>query len=283
MMTKLPWGVQFVLGDIVDVMVPENQNKPGQLEVRVIVSLDWANHGTKDHEIRQWPVEFQYDGLPATTVAELVQPIVARPANAGIFTHEKNVSLIMWFEQAPSLPDEITRELLTEARMVLQRQPRQHYEDHGNGPIGVIPHLEALELDVERRVRARLAREELFHAEQMLEMKGSHEEAMLRAAGVIAGIVLERHFSDIVDKVNAKLSPAKPYTHSKNDGISSYANFLIGEGLIEPTERTPLEGLAFIRNCCDHPPGGNLRVPMRDEVTRLIQGARQYTVEIQMP
>lgn len=121
---ELPWGVELVVQDVVDVMVPQNPQKPDQVEIQVLVAINWANHGTNEHEIRQWPVEFHSPGLPATTMATFRRPLLAHPTNAGIFMHEANTSLVMWFEQDPALPGTITTQMLTEARMNFHRLPR---------------------------------------------------------------------------------------------------------------------------------------------------------------
>ena len=286
MTTEPPWGVELVLDEIVDVMVPHVQEKPGHIEVRVNVSIDWANHGSSAEEIRQWPIEFPSAEFLPETVAEFARPLVVRPTSPGIFMQERNVSVVMWFERGPSLPDEITRELLAQAGMGFRRQPRHRIEADADRPgqFGVVPRLEALALDVERRVRAELAEAELDHANRLLEMQGAHEEAMVRAAGIIAGVVLERHLADVIDSANETLEPPQQYTpDAKRDGIVRYVTWLVGQGVIELSERTALEELALVRDCCSRPPGGTLRMPARDEVAKLIQDVRRYTGEIRMP
>ena len=286
MTAELPWGVELVLDEIVDVMVPQVQEKPGHLEVRVNVSLDWANHGSTDKEVCQWPVEFRTAGLLPDTMAKLARPMVVRPTSPGIFMQEKNVSLVMWFERGPSLPETITCELLAKAGMDFHQPPHHHIEGDADRPgqLGVIPRLEALAADVERRVRAELAEAELDHAERLLEMEGGHEEAMIRAAGIIAGVVLERHLAEVISKVNETLEQPQKYTpDAKRDGIVRYVTWLVGQGVIELSERTPLEDLALVRDCCSRPPSGTLRTPGRDEVAKLVQDVRRYTAEIRMP
>jgi len=121
---ELPWGVELVVQDVVDVMVPQNPQKPGHIEVQVLVAINWANHGTDEHVITQWPVEFHLPGLPPTTMGTFRRPLKAHPTNAGILMHEPNVSLVLWLEKGVELPLDITQQLLTEARMNFHRLPR---------------------------------------------------------------------------------------------------------------------------------------------------------------
>ena len=51
--------------------------KPDHIEVHVLVSVNWANHGTDEHVITQWPVEFHLPGLPPTTMGSLPRARIA--------------------------------------------------------------------------------------------------------------------------------------------------------------------------------------------------------------
>ena len=148
----------------------------------------------------------------------------------------------------------------------------------------VLPELTIMTADIREQIRTQLTGDELDHAEQLLSVQGQHEEAILRAAGVIAGVVLERHLSDLVDKTNPTVPAGVQYTRNpKADGMQRYMDWLIGQRVIQPTERKPIEHLIFIRNCCGHPPSVNLRVPTREEVTRLIADTRQYVATLKSP
>jgi len=148
----------------------------------------------------------------------------------------------------------------------------------------IIPVLRIRALRLRKRIRESLTGDELDHAEQLLRIEGQHEEAILRAAGVIAGVVLETHLSGLIDEVNVARPEDGQYERgSKRDGITSYADWLIGLKVIPPSEKKPIDRLAFIRNCCDHAPGGKLRAPTRKEVEDLIHETRQYITTIVFP
>jgi hypothetical protein len=148
---------------------------------------------------------------------------------------------------------------------------------------GIGPQQRILQYQVQKEVRLALTGDELDHAEQMLALKGRHEEAILRAAGVIAGVVLERHLSFIVDTMNSRLPEKERYVRGEKDSISKYTGWLIGKKVVLQSDRIPLEGLAYIRNCCDHPAGKKLKAPTKEAVQRLIKETRQYTKTISPP
>ncbi len=69
----------------------------------------------------------------------------------------------------------------------------------------IVPHMEIMSADIERQAIDALTGDELDHASQLLEIPGRHEEAILRAAGIIAGVVLERHLKALARQVHATL------------------------------------------------------------------------------
>lgn len=93
-----------------------------------------------------------------------------------------------------------------------------------------------------QNIHAALAGDELAQAEQLLEFESSIPEVLLRAAGVIAGVVLERHLRCAVEQRNQSLAEHERYPFGKSkDGIRAYANWLIGQGLVGKSERNHLE------------------------------------------
>ena len=280
--TQLPPEVDLTLEEITDVMLPPLPQQPGQLEVRVNVTLNWANHGLVEHEIRELALEFLGDGFPARINATLASPLLARPTSPGIFMRQDNVSLIILFEDASALPDEITCQSLREAGMDLSHRRRcPSPAGDTDYQLGLLPRLEALERDVHRRLRGSLTNDQLDQAMQLLQTPGAHDEAMGRAAGIIAGVVLNRHLSDLVDKVNDTLGPREQYKRSiERDGIVRYTNWLIAQGLIEPIERAGLEALAVIQTRCTRTSSEKLQPPSPDEVAQLIGEVRRIITEI---
>jgi hypothetical protein len=85
----------------------------------------------------------------------------------------------------------------------------------------------------------------------------------LRAAGAVAGVVLERHLAKLAIDHNVKVRKAHPTIGDLNDPLKNAEIYDV------PTWRK-IQHLADIRNICDHFKG---REPSRDEVEELIRGA----------
>ena len=102
---------------------------------------------------------------------------------------------------------------------------------------------------------------DLFESEleqaRVLNKNGFH-----RAAGALAGVVLEGHLKDIAMKKN--VSPSK-----KNPSISDFNESLKNADLIEIKDWRFIQHLADIRNLCDHK---KTREPERNEIDDLIAG-----------
>jgi len=87
----------------------------------------------------------------------------------------------------------------------------------------------------------------------------------LRAAGVVAGVVLEGHLKTICLKNTIKLSKRKPT-------LSDYYQELYKAKVIGNSERTRLEHLSSLRNLCAHK--GD-REPNKQDVLDLIEGTQK--------
>jgi len=86
----------------------------------------------------------------------------------------------------------------------------------------IAPTVHILSFDMDQHIRDELTGGELDHAEQLLQIEGQHEEAILRAAGVIAGVALERHLLHIADMANKALPEGERRTFDKSgDGITA--------------------------------------------------------------
>jgi len=89
----------------------------------------------------------------------------------------------------------------------------------------------------------------------------------LRAAGAVAGVVLEGHLKELVEKRQLKLSKKKPT-------MSDYYEALRAADVIDLSTWRRLQWLADIRNLCDHKAE---REPTADEVAKLIDGTQEIT------
>lgn len=102
----------------------------------------------------------------------------------------------------------------------------------------------------------RLLNEELRESKRLL------DRGVDRAAGVLAGVALERHLIVMGD------SPSEDVSVSNRDGIASLAQTLRDGKVIEESERKQLVYLSEIRNKCAHADGED---PTHDEVSRLVE------------
>lgn len=88
------------------------------------------------------------------------------------------------------------------------------------------------------------------------------KKGFLRAAGAISGVVLEKHFANILINHNLK-------TLKKDPSISDYNDLLKKENIYDTIQWRFVQRLGDIRNLCDH---NKDREPTKEEVQELIDG-----------
>jgi hypothetical protein len=111
--------------------------------------------------------------------------------------------------------------------------------------------------EIRQLVQADLFDHELDAARELL------KNGFLRAAGAVAGVVLEAHLAEVCD--NHKITIAK-----KHPSIGDLNDMLKAQQAVDvPTWRL-IQRLADLRNLCDH---DRKREPTKDEVMELIDGS----------
>lgn len=118
--------------------------------------------------------------------------------------------------------------------------------------------------DMAQLVQADLFDSELESARELLRHK------FLRAAGAVAGVVLEKHLRSVID---ARQLPCV----KKNPNLSDLSEILKSNGVVDIPEWRKLSHLADVRNLCDH---NKAREPTADEVTDLIDGTARAVKNI---
>lgn len=113
--------------------------------------------------------------------------------------------------------------------------------------------------DVMGVLRADLFDNEIDAAESLL--KAKH----LRAAGTVAGVVLESHLAEICNNNEIKLK-------KKNPTIDNYNQALKDNGILDLPNWRQIQRLGDIRNYCSHK---KERDPTYDEVEQLIKGVNK--------
>lgn len=115
--------------------------------------------------------------------------------------------------------------------------------------------------DIRQLVQADLFDSELDIAEELARNK------FTRAAGAVAGVVLERHLSQVCDNHTIKVGKKAP-------GLSDLNNVLKLENVVDVPEWRFIQHLADIRNLCDH---NKAAEPTVEQVNDLIAGVRKLT------
>jgi hypothetical protein len=115
--------------------------------------------------------------------------------------------------------------------------------------------------DIRQLVQADLFDSDLLAAEELAKNK------FTRAAGAVAGVVLERHLSQVCDNHAIKLVKKAPT-------ISDLNNALKDASVIEVPEWRFVQHLADIRNLCDH---SKAEEPTAAQVSDLVGGVRKIT------
>lgn len=114
--------------------------------------------------------------------------------------------------------------------------------------------------DIRQLVQADLFDSELGAATELVKHK------FTRAAGALAGVVLERHLAEICNKHNLNFK--------KNPGINDLNDALKGGNIIDIPQWRFIQHLADIRNLCDH---DRKTEPSSDQVNDLITGTMKVT------
>ena len=150
---------------------------------------------------------------------------------------------------------------------------RGAYKEKVVGPDGAIPHFrqqlaivkaaearfESSIFEIKQLVQADLFDGELDAAGELL------KQNFLRAAGALAGVVIERHLSQVC------LDRSIPAT-KKNPSISDFSETLKSAGAIDIPQWRFIQHLADIRNLCDH---SKKAEPTREQVSDLVEGAKK--------
>jgi hypothetical protein len=143
---------------------------------------------------------------------------------------------------------------------------KKHFDD-----IGTIALLYQTQLEILKSVRSRfksslfdlaqLVRADLFDSEldaaRELTAKGFY-----RAAGAVAGVVLEKHLAQVADNHNVSIRKKDPSIGDLNDALKN-------AGVLDIPLWRQIQRFADIRNCCDH---GKGKEPTKDDVVELVNG-----------
>lgn len=115
--------------------------------------------------------------------------------------------------------------------------------------------------DIRQLVQADLFDSELDAARELI------KHGFLRAAGVIAGVILEKHLEQVADNHRIK-------TRKKHPTISDFNDLLKNGGVLDVPSWRQIQRLGDIRNLCGH---NKDREPTKEEVEELVEGVEKFT------
>ncbi len=118
--------------------------------------------------------------------------------------------------------------------------------------------------DIRQLVQADIFDNELDVAEELL------KKGFARAAGAVAGVVLEGHLKTVCDNHGIKISKTKPMINDFNEALKN-------TNVIEITDWRKIQFLADIRNLCDHKKKND---PKKEEIEDLIMGVKKIMKNI---
>ena len=124
--------------------------------------------------------------------------------------------------------------------------------------------LESSLFDIKQLVQADLFDSELDSAKELIKNK------FIRAAGVVAGVVLEKHLIQVFDNHKIKIMKTNP-------SISDLNDLLKNSSIVDTKDWRFIQHLGDIRNLCGHK---KMKDPTKDDVEDLILGVDKITKTI---
>lgn len=137
----------------------------------------------------------------------------------------------------------------------------------------VVEEIKSRELPIKSQLSFAVSADEFEKASELLQ-SSSGDEAIVRAAGVIGRVALERHLWTLVE-VRGIIVQKNPSTKKKAD-TQDLLTSLVKENVITPIQKTEFDSLFSIGNNCAHPK----EAVVQTDVQRLISRGRELAATI---
>lgn len=134
--------------------------------------------------------------------------------------------------------------------------------------IAVADEIESRELPLKTQLSFAISADELDRASELVDVS-SGDEALLRAAGVVGRVALERHLWTVAD--SHSLTVAKNPPTKKKADTQDILSTLVKASVVTPIQKAELDGLFTIGNNCAHPK----ETVNKADVERLISRGRE--------
>ena len=233
---------------------------------------DWGWTPTREQKELQRSIISRYEVWFNTTSALVFQYLPNRWDDFAIpYPYVKSI-----LECETTMPHPAGKRFDDDFRIQQHRRFSQSFDRQVDILLAVPEVVRTKALHLRRLVMNQMVSADLDRAEKLLQGAGEGGESLVRAAGVIAGVALEKHFKLVADEHNGQCSAAEDeIAYSDEDGIIEMAKKLGQMNLIEPTELPVFERLHAICHNCLCPPGGEAEAATMEDVARLIEKARE--------
>jgi hypothetical protein len=137
---------------------------------------------------------------------------------------------------------------------------------------GSLERAKSLEYDTVIRIRSELVSDEFDTAQQLFDTAGG-DESILRAAGTVGRVALERHLFTVADARGVEI---KANSRSGKKMAQDVINGLEKAGVISKIQKSELESLFKIGNNCAHPK----EQIKAEDIERLLRRGKELTATI---
>jgi|GEM_PF-2844931 len=233
---------------------------------------DWGWTPTHEQRQQQRSIISRYEVWFNATSALVYQYLAYRWDDFAIpYPYLKSI-----LECETTMPHAAGKRFDQEHRVQQHRRFTQSFDRQVDMLLAVPEVVKTRALHLRKLVGNAMARADLDRAGKLLEGAGSGSDAMVRAAGIIAGVALEKYLKLVADEYNSRCTAAdEGIDYTEEDGIVEMARKLGQINLLEPTELAVFERLHSICHSCSCAPGGEVEAPSSEDVAFLIAKARE--------